>query len=381
MSAHGSVNVNWQEDDSENDSMDALISSQLSHKPNTKRRTKKQTRLVASAVAAVLLVFFVSCSLPRSSPRGTSRLKLNLPRAVQKQGWVGAVEQFRVELIDLLLTLKKHEDATSVDSKYVEISPVYERIEYALDTFGMRSVYTEVFEGLEFYYPRKWHKHKDDCDTHGMQCYWQDPWWLWHYVGAISAEKLLRDGSLLLDGITGERLYDGVSVMNEIHRIQEQPYVSAMSFHAEHGFIWTYLAVTQPDIKSYPTELSDEFCGKYKHKKVSTKPASKTVGYECYHGFGHAVYSVIAMRQSGENFSNYNARTQVRPHGGFSLTDESFCAAYKICETAPTDTKNPQKACFGGIRHSYKLFSNTLPKFATKFDNQKYFLDLYDRVC
>lgn len=379
-----SLHVQWQEENENDDHMSALV-PRVPQKSNSKRQAKRRTRrLLVCAVSAVLLVLAFSLSRsPSSSSQETSRQKQHrLPRVIQEVGWVSAVERFRVEFVSLLVSLKEAEDSSSspIDSQHVDISRVYDQIEYALDIFGVRSVYTEVFDQIESYYPSKWHK-EGECDNHGMDCYWQDTWWLWHYVGAITAEKLIRDGSLVLDGITGELLHDGVSVVREIHRIQEQPYVPPMSFHAEHGFIWQYLAMTAPNITSYPTELSEEFCGEYTNKRHVAQPAGKSIGYECYHGFGHAVYSVIAMRQNGDSSSSYDARTQLRPHGGFALTDKSFCEAYEICESAPTETIHPKKACQGGIRHSYKLFSNSLPRFRTKYDNQKYFKELSDRVC
>lgn len=403
--------VHWkdEEDDSEEGNA-ALIPRAQQHErgpatpklvpSRTSNKKKKQARfmiLATSVIVAVLtMVLLDKCS---PSPLEISRQEKNAAsttpaHAIQQLGWPAAIEKFRVVFVALVVALDEQEEEQQKKASMPtsDISPIYKQIQYALDTFGMRAVYSQVFHELEYYFPEDWdylywYEDEEDsvkdaeCDlVHGIGCLWLDLWWLWHYVGAITAEMLLRDGSVLLDGITGERLFNGAAVMKEIHRIQEQPYVDAMSFHAEHGFIWHYVAATMPNLDSYPTQLADEFCGDYLMNKVLAEPAHKTIGYECYHGFGHAVYNVVAMRQL-QLTNNYTAQIQLRPHGGFALSDEFFCETQAICASAPNTTRVPKKACLGGIRHSYKLFSNTLPKFKDKFENQEYFAALYANVC
>lgn len=388
--------------------------------------------ILVTAVAVVLAYCFYSPYRDaEQSPSYYHVVKVDdtgVAPIILKKGWPGAMEEWRKDFVALVVKLDDEEEAHPKRTKtqFVDTSLVYDKIEQALDTFGMRAVYSTLFQDLEYYFPEDWDYIWDDdssssssseddddyCDEHGIGCTWLDLWWLYHYVGAISAEKLLSSGSLLLDGITRERVYDGIAVMKEIHRLQERPYASVMSFHAEHGehalclmcltrcflrvssdysyspfpfvslgFIWYYTVATMPNLHEYPTQLANDFCGDYLTNKVRSESAGKSIGYECYHGFGHAVYTVVAMRQIQQDVANYTARTQIRPHGGFALTDESFCETQRMCATAPNTTTSPQKACYGGIRHSYKLFSNTLPKFKDKYENRDFFAELDETVC
>ena len=216
-----------------------------------------------------------------------------------------------------------------------------------------------------------------NCSKHGEDCHANDIWWLNHYAGAVTAEKLLRDGSLLLDGVTGERLDDAVTFMKEIHRIQRQRYSGLMSFHAIHAFIWYYVAATMPDLNTYPTQLAEDFCGDYLLKDKKTKSAHKKLGIECYHGFGHAIFFLLALRQKNGNSSTINARTQFRPKGGFVLKDEAVCKGFHICYGASNVTKNPILRCRGGMKHSAWLFSK---KLKTHDGMESYFNDR-ERRC
>uniref|UniRef100_A0A7S1YCQ1 Uncharacterized protein n=1 Tax=Grammatophora oceanica TaxID=210454 RepID=A0A7S1YCQ1_9STRA len=194
---------------------------------------------------------------------------------------------------------------------------------------------------------------------HGIGNVWYGWFWLVHYTGAVTADKLVTEGSLLLDGSTGEHLTDAVSFVREIQRIQKQTWADEMSFHAIHAFIWHYVARTIPDLDKYPTQLATEFCGEYVVDDFRSKPARKSIGSECYHGFGHAVFYSLALRQLGVQSHEIDVRTQLRPGGGFQLSDEIFCEAYKLCAGAPnaTITTLPRKRCIGGVRHSTKLFA------------------------
>lgn len=188
---------------------------------------------------------------------------------IHKLGWTASIHRFRLALVAAAVKLKEQDDDNnSKNSLMVDVGPLLDLISLGLDTFGVEPMYTEVFHDIEWYFPNDWYRPKSEekeerCNWHGIGCDWYDLWWIWHYVGTVSAEKMIKEKSLLLDGITGKRVDSAVDFMNEIHRIQEQPYVTRMSFHGEHGFIWHYLASTMPDLDSYPTRLAHDFCSKY----------------------------------------------------------------------------------------------------------------------
>ena len=214
----------------------------------------------------------------------------------------------------------------------------------------------ELFLGIDRYI--EWDDNCDEDIGHGVGCGAQDPWWLQHYVGIVTADLLVQNGQVLLDGTTGERIYDGVSFMKELHRLQEFTFTGQMSFHAEHGFMLHYIAATMPDVTTYPVELINSFCGDYLINNIRSKAAHKNIGSECYHGFGHAVFAVVSSRQLGH--SKINARMQFRPNGGFALTNKAICEAYKLCEDAPANSWIPQKFCFGGFQHSAQLLNENI---------------------
>lgn len=290
------------------------------------------------------------------------------------------MDAFRKDLVAVAVKIDgQQEEGDDEPQPTVDIRPFYDLIEYALDTFGVRLVYTDVFWEIEWYFPEDWYRPRTEekeyeCNWHGIGCEWYDLWWIWHFVGAISAEKLLHQGSLLLDATTGERVNDTITFMNEIHLLKEQAYVTKMNFHAEHGFIWHFMAETMPELDSYPLQMAHDFCSMY-DRPFYVPYANKFIGAECYHGIGHGIFEVLAVQQLG--LETYTASKALRAKGGFALKDETFCQAYRICEGAPNVTTAPRKHCRGGIQHAYWLMSNTLPKEKTSVN--RYFDELEKR--
>uniref|UniRef100_A0A6U5KEB2 Uncharacterized protein n=1 Tax=Grammatophora oceanica TaxID=210454 RepID=A0A6U5KEB2_9STRA len=313
-------------------------------------------------LALVIGAFFSGLVVNMPSPSFTSKgimvkshkpgRATNATDAILELGWSAVIEDFRKELGAISLNLKTNKSKALLSdvNGMGDVSPFYGVIDNALDTIGVRGVFDDAFDGMQWYFP----KELKSC-SHGIGCKWEGFWWVMHYVGAITAEKLFNDGSLLVDPFTGERVYDGVSFMKELHRIQEKEYTGEMSFHSEHAFIWHYVAKTMPDLDSYPVELTNEFCGEYLLHGHRSHSARKTIGLECYHGFGHAIFFVHALRQIGANPDDLTAMRQFRPKGGFQLSNDVFCDAYRVCLGAPNTTTQPRKRCVGGIRHSTKL--------------------------
>ncbi|KAL3931477.1 MAG: hypothetical protein SGARI_004198 [Bacillariaceae sp.] len=107
-----------------------------------------------------------------------------------------------------------------------------------------------------------------------------------------------------------------------------------MSYHAEHGILWTVIPVLQPDMAQYPYELAEEYCGDYYgYHNVRGIQAAHTVGRECYHGIGHAVFMTVARKQLGLS-DDTNANMVLRPGSGFEFTKESWCMVKDICGSA-----------------------------------------------
>lgn len=151
-----------------------------------------------------------------------------------------------------------------------------------------------------------------------------------------------------------------------------------------------------PDATEYPSDLADALCGwdsPIRKQRIKGRGVGKGITHECYHGFGHAVFYVVAKRQAAQaaasrnalnapggsalsfpstrgagnatlskdakNLSLYeskngkvsisttaaieiakstadssSARTQFRPNSGFEMTQESMCEVYHLCKGA-----------------------------------------------
>lgn len=331
--------------------------------------------MLRGIVGAVIVAGSLLASLAHRRALSSSATSLAVPYKHYphlQEGWSEAVHKWRLKLVEIAVKEDDNNKDHLGKSFLVDISPFQQIISEGIDTFGIRSMLGEVFHDIEWYFPTSWYRPKskkkeEACNWHGIGCDYYDLWFIWHYVGVVMAEKLLNEGSLLLDGSTGERLDSAVQVMDEIHRLQTQPFVTRMSFHAEHGFIWHYLVATMPDLDSYPNELAQAFCGKYneKHYVPSVK---KQIGGECYHGFGHAMWEILAVQQLRDMNDNamslskgiqynYTTSTAFRAKSGFVLTDASFCKGFKLCEQASEYPEAARKHCHGGMTHAAWLYS------------------------
>ena len=209
-------------------------------------------------------------------------------------------------------------------SQFIDISPFYDLVDDALDRFGIRGVYMNLFESHKFVEAlaevAKTRKLDDfevriknrigeqpetkySCIPNDRKFYHMKAicsgckWWLDHYVGAITADKLLQEGSLLLDEVTMDRVYDAPSFMKEIQRIERLDDSDIMVFHAQHGFTWQYLARKKPLLDSYPLEEAEAFCGDLLYTREYIDHVSNDMARECRHGFGHGVFYVLARQQ------------------------------------------------------------------------------------
>ena len=317
----------------------------------------------------------------------------------------------------------------------IDISPLYDIIDSAIDRVGVMVLYFMVFDGsdLNWWFLDHPEEEKWDCwKTHGSNdCDEYEPWWFFHYIGVITADKLLRErkeddasNGILWDAWTGERVTSAAKLLQKIHTSQESlPLVDDMSFHAEHAIIWHYVVSKKPNMKTFPAHYAKSLCGSdnYAFEDVQVHPATKYIGYECFHGFGHAAYYAVARRQvleaaeqqqqqqqqqQAEKGSSRNnqqhqhhgrllklkevsAKVQFRPSAGLVLTPKSWCDLYELCHGAATMAKEEgyaidvEQRCMGGAEHSLRIFSpekdkrwhSTVPKAI----RNQHFADEIDR--
>jgi hypothetical protein len=179
-------------------------------------------------------------------------------------------------------------------------------------------------------------------------------------------EKLLLEGTILWDSVEMESVQSPSELLHRIHATQDElrKTVGDMSFHAQHALLWHYVAATLPDLDKFPADVTKEFCGDYYAYNIVNAPnANKRIGYECFHGMGHAIYYVVVRQQLYQQQASkgLSARIQFRPSAGLVLTPESWCKIYKYCQTDLDQvegyTEDVADRCIGGARHSVRIFA------------------------
>lgn len=130
--------------------------------------------------------------------------------------------------------------------------------------------------------------------------------WFYHYTGAIITDKFLRDGTgkLLWDGVTGQTIDNFEDLIQEIQRFQQLPRVNEASFHVEHAILWHFLASVMPNVTEYPSDVANTLCRWDSHVRehgIKGRGVGKGLTHECYHGFGHAAFYVVAKRQAARS--------------------------------------------------------------------------------
>jgi hypothetical protein len=105
-------------------------------------------------------------------------------------------------------------------------------------------------------------------------------------------------------------------------------------------------------LKTYPLYMVTSFCGDFMWKDEFHTGVNNDIGRECRHGFGHAIYLLLAVRETGGT-KTFSVCKQFRPAAGFQLSKESMCEGYRICLDSPNDKAFVQ--CRGVVNHSYKI--------------------------
>eukprot|EP00550_Attheya_septentrionalis_P003147 CAMPEP_0198284008 /NCGR_PEP_ID=MMETSP1449-20131203/3561_1 /TAXON_ID=420275 /ORGANISM="Attheya septentrionalis, Strain CCMP2084" /LENGTH=415 /DNA_ID=CAMNT_0043980913 /DNA_START=43 /DNA_END=1290 /DNA_ORIENTATION=- len=358
--------------------LDDVSISGPEHAISSHERTDKQGKILK--VLMLALVCFVSLRSYQSKVDQASVSSVET-----------TLDQLRFEAAAATLEIMKRDTQKAASKSYfVDIGELADVVDKALDTVGFRGVFLELFETYSFTAATmaaaaamgikhltmvvehevgqrpesiysgipsdRWVNETDVCTgcLPGLH----------HWVGAIAADKFLRDGSLLLDASTGERLYTARDIIKELQRMMELERPDMVPFHSQHGFIWYYVPYTTPSLLDvFPTDLAFEICGDLLseeknatfHDIKMSAVAGVDIVRECRHGFGHAVYYILAMRQAGRS-DEFSARTQLRTRGGFVLKDEYLCQANRICGGAPN--RKTAHLCTYGFRHAYYEVSN-----------------------
>ncbi|KAG7340258.1 hypothetical protein IV203_023801 [Nitzschia inconspicua] len=302
-------------------------------------------------------------------------------------------------------------DGKTVSLEMMDLSEFYRIVSSAIDQMGVVGLYFDVFADGTL----KWFESGVNpyCkETHGtIGCGPEEPWWFYHYIGAMTIQKLLREGSLRWDPTDDGSddndnhssfrsiINDATTLFRKLHVEMEQRLTTAgdMSYHAQHGLLWELLP-QQHDFfhSSYPFELADAYCGDYYgHNKVRGTQAHRTIGYECFHGIGHATFFALARRQLqidtriNDDVGDSPSYFVMKPSTGFAFTRESWCAVQRVCSAAShnmtVDTgysTDVSDRCFGGVRHSVRIFARddeVIWRYDTDKDDQlEYFYHQMD---
>jgi hypothetical protein len=386
--------------DEENESlMDAIGSKDVEHrggqatsKSNNERsiRTYYSKSRIVGVLVAIAIVFYLfgiksEAQLHTTSTEADEVALTKEEMSLASAPAVELLEGLRSDLAAISIDMMKSDMATDAkNSKFIDIGPLCDMIESALEEVGMWGVFRWVLADDPFvvsltaaaqakdvhgfsvhvrdaaaHYDLQYNGVPNDRDYKDKNMCSGCKWWLNHYVGAISADVLMRKGSLKLDSKGEDRISDAAAFMHELQKMQRLEDAEISTHHVGHGFTWQYLAVTMNRIKAYPLIMAHEFCGDLLWKDEYHSRLNNDIGRECRHGFGHAVFYVLAMRETG-GLKAHSVRKQVRPDSGFQLSDESMCQGYRICEDAP-NVKTLDE-CIGALKHSDKILNGLRDK-------------------
>ena len=326
-----------------------------------------------------------------------------------------SIDQLRLDIAKMSIEMMLEDTKeASEKSQTLNIRPFYELVEAGLDQFGIRGVYEDLFVIDKFIYAQmqvapeiipegfgdEFHIERVDHpgwlplpmyfglpNDREVVYYSEDPvvygkpnvscsgcqFWLNHYVGVITADKLFNDGHLFLGGGGGDDqpgeaqgrnyIYEASDLMKELQRIARLDTSDFIVFDAMHGFTWHYVASKMPNMTSYPIEIATSFCGDLLWENEPVEHlAGNDIGRECRHGMGHGIFYSMLVQQMRRGTCNYtySAYEQFRPSVGFYLDEEYICKTSEMCEGAPS-TK-AYHDCLDGVRHNAFLFANVDPK-------------------
>lgn len=304
---------------------------------------------------------------------------------LHKLGWLDTITYFQKE-IAVVANQMHHDnfDPQLNQTGVIDITPLQTIVSHALEEVGVKGLFFQIFshdnKHLVYFYNFTASLIHCSKRTHGVGCQSHQPWWFYHFVGAITADKLLKEHKLLWDGGTSDSSSSNVEyvehmadLLHRVHIIQNTTWVGDFSFHAQHALEWQYVADTVPDVQEYPVDLAQSFCGDFQHDNRHTKSTKKRIGYECYHGMGHSMFYVAALRQVSRMSTEQSLQQfgmakedmimphiQFRPNSGLELTQRTFCEIRKLCAgaTGAVEALPGEETCWGGVVHSIRLYTN-----------------------
>lgn len=212
------------------------------------------------------------------------------------------------------------------DSREIDIGKFADLVDECLDAIGVRGCYDDVFNvyalavALNDGFAEKGLSpdivaimkdgHQGPYTTtpgrlpgqeRGVKALKVEFWWP-HWLGALTADKLLRDGGSLRLSKDSNKRIDAVGYFQEIYQMTSQrKYPDILPYHAVHGFWWQYIASTRPNIDEYPTDLYESFCEPWMEGSEEldfNDFVQDSMWRECRHGVGHAIfYTMIVSRE------------------------------------------------------------------------------------
>lgn len=269
----------------------------------------------------------------------------------------------------------------------LDMSPLYDVVSEAIDRIGVDNLFFGIFstEGHKQEAVWKWYQkgRLDEIracnDHHGRyQCDASQLWWFYHFVGAITSDKLLHDGEILWgwneDGVPTIIPSNRPGLLTRfLHQHQAKddvPFTDHMAFHSIHSILWQYISARNPNLAhKYPKAVANNMCGD-QFARHDVKLHNKWIGRECFHGIGHAVYYLVMHRQLQRQYNIsqddeilQSARIQLRPSAGIELDETSWCEVYDMCNdgyqwaVSMGFKHDARSLCFGGFKHSHRIYS------------------------
>ena len=178
-------------------------------------------------------------------------------------------------------------------------------------------------------------------------------WWVRHWAGEFLGEQILR-----------RRHIDAVEVVWWLQAQQLCRRADFATVAMEHGVIW-YVVAAGNLIRaegSYPAAHAAKWCGRYALGMGRWYPTVRTdLGRECRHGFGHAVYYWLAMRDQParrlRGFSSFGHTLRVGGPRGLQLSKKEMEAGIATCADAVALHPSLVTDCINGLFHSYDTMS------------------------
>ena len=197
--------------------------------------------------------------------------------------------------------------------------------------------------------------------------------WIPHWVGAAIADKLVKEGSLRRKD-DGTRIPSTRAFMGDMHSYTTgRKYPDFHLIHVLHGFWWHYGSLVRPDLDKYPEDIFRSLCEPWLDPYEYNEHIHTSMFKECRHGIGHGVFYPLAARQDPSLVSV----RKVRMEGTLPVSDATYCEGLRICDGAPDEkgqtavygansrhgrrVANAKACCYGGLRHSIKLYSPRMP--------------------